>query len=94
MIVTDLRPRIWPLPVSLPRHVETSLNYLFTISLALAILNLAPVYHLDGEWATRAFVALLLPSVSEARRQELLRWIFRSVSVLFAVNVALSLASV
>lgn len=91
--MTDLRPRLWLLPMSLPRHLETSLRYLYVISLAMSVLNLAPVYHLDGEWAARAFVAFLLPSASEARRQMLLQWLFRGVTALFVVNIVASLLS-
>eukprot|EP00026_Physarum_polycephalum_P005879 Phypoly_transcript_05918.p1 GENE.Phypoly_transcript_05918~~Phypoly_transcript_05918.p1 ORF type:complete len:585 (+),score=99.29 Phypoly_transcript_05918:109-1863(+) len=47
------------LDIDLPYILDKSLRYLASISAALAMLNMAPVYYLDGEWCLRPFLALL-----------------------------------
>lgn len=60
--IAEFSPRRWWLPFfSLPKLITQFLNYLASLSLALGVLNLAPVYFLDGEWACWAFISLLLP---------------------------------
>jgi S2P endopeptidase len=45
--------------IDLPYIIDRCLRYLASISGALAILNMAPVYYLDGEWCLRPFLLLL-----------------------------------
>jgi membrane-associated protease RseP (regulator of RpoE activity) len=60
--IAEFSPRRWWLPsFTLPTLISQFLNYLASLSLALGVLNLAPVYFLDGEWACWAFISLLLP---------------------------------
>ena len=49
--VTDYLPRLGLLPLSFPRTVEQLLEYTFKMSAALALINMAPVIHLDGQAA-------------------------------------------
>jgi len=47
------------LDIDIPYIMDKSLRYLASISGALAILNMAPAYYLDGEWCVRPFLLLL-----------------------------------
>jgi len=54
------------------------------------VLNLAPAYHLDGEHALRAYLALFFPTLSGQMQDKLATGIFRGVSILFIVNIIVS----
>lgn len=56
--VTDYCPAAWWVPMRLPHMLEQLLAYTFAISAALALLNMAPVYGLDGEAALRSLLQL------------------------------------
>ncbi len=72
--VSEYRPRPWAgLPVWLPHTLETQLRYLISLSGALALINLAPVYWLDGQWALTAL--LLAASTGPHRGLRLRRWL-------------------
>jgi len=45
--------------IDVPYIIDKSLRYLASISGALAVLNMAPAYYLDGEWCLRPFLLLL-----------------------------------
>jgi hypothetical protein len=45
----------------LPNIIERQLQYIASVSLALAVLNMAPVFWLDGEASAELFARLLLP---------------------------------
>ena len=49
--MTDYLPRLGLLPLSFPRIIEQLLEYTFKVSAALALINMAPVIHLDGQAA-------------------------------------------
>ena len=49
--MTDYLPRLGLLPLSFPRIIEQLLEYTFKLSAALALMNMAPVIHLDGQAA-------------------------------------------
>lgn len=51
----------------LPNILERQLQYVVSISVALGILNMAPVYYLDGEAATKLFLRSLIPSLEPFR---------------------------
>lgn len=64
----------WPLSLlqliagfDIPNVIERFLQYVCSISLGLAILNMAPVLFLDGEASVGLFVRVLFPGVSEKR---------------------------
>ena len=64
-----------------------------SISGALALLNLAPTYYLDGEHAMRYFVDWLLPRMSEGQKDFVVNMTFRFVAVLFVANIAVSVGA-
>ena len=75
-------------------------TYLASISGALAILNMAPVYYLDGEWCVKPFMVLFETligrsfarnSEGEESREFYVKFILRIMSLLFIANVLLSL---
>jgi Zn-dependent protease len=56
--VTDYAPMAWWVPMGLPHVLEQLLAYTFSVSAALALLNMAPVYGLDGEAALKSLFQL------------------------------------
>lgn len=102
--VSSYVPRIWwwgPRGVvralayaDLPNMVERLLQYLSSISLALAILNMAPVLFLDGEASAGLFVRLLLPNLSKASTVKL-RWILVwGGSILLGMNLFIAMLEI
>jgi Zn-dependent protease len=62
-----------------------------SISGALGLLNMVPMFYLDGEHACTAFLKVLLPAMSEDQRQKISRVIFWASSVLLAITLLVSL---
>ena len=60
--LTDYAPAAWWVPMGLPHVLEQLLAYTFSVSAALALLNMAPVYGLDGEAALRSLLQLGEPN--------------------------------
>lgn len=56
--VTDYCPAAWWVPMRLPYMIEQLLAYTFAVSAALALLNMAPVYGLDGQAALKSLLLL------------------------------------
>jgi S2P endopeptidase len=78
-------------PINLPELWSKFFNYLMSISGALGLMNLAPVYYLDGEYVLRCFVQLLFPAWTEHRRQGVATLFFRMMTTLFVLNIIVSL---
>eukprot|EP01124_Arcella_intermedia_P036077 TRINITY_DN9372_c2_g1_i1.p1 TRINITY_DN9372_c2_g1~~TRINITY_DN9372_c2_g1_i1.p1 ORF type:complete len:460 (-),score=59.15 TRINITY_DN9372_c2_g1_i1:135-1514(-) len=77
------------LPLYFPVILEKLLWFIFSISGALAILNIAPTYLLDGNYA--CYLLLQLLGVEDEQfRLGLVSWIFRFTLVLFAINLLVS----
>lgn len=102
--VSSYVPRIWwwgPRFVvrtlahaDLPNMLERLMQYLSSISLALAILNMAPVFFLDGEASAGLFIRLLLPNLSKASTVKL-RWILVwGGSILLGINLLIAMLEV
>lgn len=90
--VSQYQPRslFFFLSPSLPLVVYKILQYLLSISSALAILNMAPVTYLDGGWAFVSFLKLLFPQL-ENRTVETLEKITSYVTGgLLALNILFS----
>lgn len=68
-------------------HVENLLYYLISISSALAILNMAPVFLLDGQWTCLALCDILLSNFPKTLREKISKSILWSVSCLFVINL-------
>jgi len=91
VIVEDFRPRLegWGLELlSLPTHSITLLRYVISISSSLAVINLAPVYALDGQMALTALFMAIAPGVP----YRVVRFILGLGSGLLVVSVASSFA--
>lgn len=90
---TNVLPRDYCvfLPWSLPLQLETLLHYMFSFGGALAMLNLAPVYYLDGEWALKTFLNLFFPAQSNSTIAHV---VLSCGSALLVANLVLSLWSV
>jgi len=87
---SDLKPRASFVPLILPHLLERCLEYIMSVSLALGVLNMAPIFMLDGEHALGAFLDLLLPRWPLPRRQAVSRVVLIGCSVLFALNIVVS----
>ena len=59
--VSDYRRRFSFLPVSGPAVIELWCKYLASLSGALALFNVVPCYHLDGQFILSSLVEILLP---------------------------------
>lgn len=77
----------------LPLMYEKFWNFMISISAALAILNLAPVYWLDGEYALKAYLHILFVGWTESDREWLAQTIFRASTALFVVNIVVSMGA-
>ncbi|ORY91217.1 hypothetical protein BCR43DRAFT_498714 [Syncephalastrum racemosum] len=79
-----LRPRFRILPVSLPHMSELLLQYISSFTLALAILNILPVFQLDGQYALEQLVHCWQPSVTtqSTRSQRAAQNIIKGTTVL------------
>jgi len=89
--------------IDLPLIIEKGLRYTASISGALAILNMAPVYYLDGEWCLKPFILLFESwagrttnnTEEEGRKRDYyVTLILRTVSILFVINVIISLYNI
>jgi len=89
--------------VDLPLFLEKALRYIAAISGALAILNMAPVYYLDGEWCIKPFIQLFETwigrsfaknSEGDEHREFYVKIILRTMSLLFIANIVLSLYNI
>lgn len=102
--VSSYVPRIWSMAphsfiqvlalMDIPNMIERLLQYLSSISLALAILNMAPVFFLDGEVSSVLFVQLLAPRMSQGSSAIAKQIIVCTGSVLLVLNMLTSLLEV
>jgi hypothetical protein len=74
-----------------PNIIERQLQYAASISLALALLNMAPVFWLDGEASAILFVKLFMPSVDSIRLSKIKGTLLYIGTVLLALNILLAL---
>lgn len=68
--MTDFSPKAGWISTGLPHVVEQMLAYLFNVSAALALINMAPVFYFDGQAALEALLGL---QGTEAHNQPLQR---------------------
>jgi len=90
--IVDVLPRqiFWFLSLNLPLFVERFLSYLMSISAALGFLNLAPIFYLDGAYATNTLIQLFFPSLSMQKRNQICKFVFSCTSLLLISNLILS----
>ncbi|EIE24169.1 hypothetical protein COCSUDRAFT_41457 [Coccomyxa subellipsoidea C-169] len=90
--MTDFSPKAGWILTGLPHVIEQMLAYLFNVSAALALINMAPVFYFDGQAALEAVLGLqggvsLVPAQrSGGHRWRLLlyRWALRLGTAAFA----------
>ncbi len=56
--MTDFSPKAGWILTGLPHVIEQMLAYLFNVSAALALINMAPVFYFDGQAALEAVLGL------------------------------------
>jgi len=71
-------------------HTENFLYYITSISAALGILNMAPVFMLDGQWTFVALCDLLFPKATYQDRHIWSQYILWIGSAFFISNLVLS----
>jgi len=95
--VSDYKPRWdWMHPFiswDIPFITQNILRFILSISGALALLNLAPVYYLDGEHAFETLLLWLLPHYPIHKRKLWAMVTFKAVSILLIGNIILSLGT-
>mmetsp|Transcript_1487 Transcript_1487/g.4945 ORF Transcript_1487/g.4945 Transcript_1487/m.4945 type:complete len:108 (+) Transcript_1487:1922-2245(+) len=87
-------PSLYELTVELdfPRKLDRLFQYTFSVSLCLAILNMAPVFFLDGEASAILFVRIFRPRMADWMQQKLKTGMLIGGTALLAGNIVLSLA--
>jgi hypothetical protein len=73
-----------------PNIIERQLQYAASISLALALLNMAPVFWLDGEASAILFVKLFMPSVDSFKLSKIKGTLLYIGTMLLALNILLA----
>jgi membrane-associated protease RseP (regulator of RpoE activity) len=92
--VDNLLPRSKVFPASLPSILEKLASFTMSFSVALAILNMAPIWQLDGGWAFPCFLQLLFPLSSSTTHTTITNYTFGGTLLLFIVNCLLSIRQV
>lgn len=83
--------------LDVPNVVERLLQYFSSISLGLAVVNMAPVFYFDGEASTGLFLRLLGKLVggwTEGRVRRVHRGMVGVGSVLILLNIAMTIADI
>eukprot|EP00735_Rhodelphis_limneticus_P001240 TRINITY_DN11823_c0_g1::TRINITY_DN11823_c0_g1_i1::g.16528::m.16528 TRINITY_DN11823_c0_g1::TRINITY_DN11823_c0_g1_i1::g.16528 ORF type:complete len:503 (+),score=8.30,sp/O54862/MBTP2_CRIGR/32.48/1e-60,Peptidase_M50/PF02163.17/3.4e+02,Peptidase_M50/PF02163.17/2.2e-13,PDZ_2/PF13180.1/0.00042,PDZ/PF00595.19/0.011 TRINITY_DN11823_c0_g1_i1:62-1510(+) len=84
----------WLIELDLPRIVEKSLRYTASVSLALALLNMAPVFWLDGEISSALFLTALFPNSDQAHLESARKVLVSCGTGLLLLNVFFSFFSI
>ncbi|CDF39698.1 unnamed protein product [Chondrus crispus] len=102
--VSSYVPRLWRyLPVGvvalvarldIPNVLERLLQYFSSISLGLAILNMAPVFYLDGEMSSVLFARLFMPKMETATAMKVRSGVVGAGTMLLALNMAIALLEI
>lgn len=92
--VSDYQPRFGNEEISsvlyrLPGHLQTFLQYLATLSLGLAVLNMVPAFRLDGQQVFEAYLHHRYPT-DRRRREQYASLVLYSSTTLLGVNVVLA----
>uniref|UniRef100_A0A1I8JHN0 Membrane-bound transcription factor site-2 protease n=1 Tax=Macrostomum lignano TaxID=282301 RepID=A0A1I8JHN0_9PLAT len=67
LALSEFRPPAL-LPLWLPAAIDTGMRYIVSLSGALALLNAAPCYALDGQWILAALLDILIVGDAKLRR--------------------------
>jgi len=78
--------------LNIPRKLDRLFRYTFSISLCLAILNMAPVYFLDGEATAILFVKLFFPRMTPRTHQSIKSISLKAGTTLLLCNIFVSLS--
>lgn len=84
----------WVAKTDLPSIAERQLQYLASISLALAILNMAPVFWLDGEASVSLFLKLLVPRIGSFHLTRITNWMLNFGTGVLMCNILLAVIGV
>lgn len=88
-------PKYSFIPLSWPNSLETYCDYMVKFSGALAVLNMVPVFYLDGYWIFGALIDLMfadrLPNIT---RRSLQMLISMMGTILLALNLILGIKSI
>jgi hypothetical protein len=90
-MVSDYVPRSGLFPTSFPAMIEKTLRYTASLSGGLAVINMAPIQWLDGQWAATALLSLFFPSLAPRTRSLVLGALSTGTAALFIANVLVSI---
>mmetsp|Transcript_10997 Transcript_10997/g.33723 ORF Transcript_10997/g.33723 Transcript_10997/m.33723 type:complete len:562 (+) Transcript_10997:313-1998(+) len=93
-LIADLMPAVYEttVAVDIPKKLDRLLQYTFSVSLCLAVLNMAPVFFLDGEASAILFVRIFRPRMADGFQQKLKSMMLIGGTLLLAGNIVVSLA--
>eukprot|EP00736_Rhodelphis_marinus_P000485 Rmarinus@m.24476 len=98
LILSDYAPRLhalkswnWFMSLDLPRVIEKSLRYVASVSIALALLNMAPVLWLDGEMSSALFLKGCIPAMDSSMLEVVRKILVFGCTGLLGLNVFFSL---
>lgn len=86
-------PRVWFAWSELPLTLEKLLSFMISISAALGLLNLAPIFYLDGAYACSTLAQCFFPQTRPETRDRVCKLIFYFTSGLMVVNTLASFAN-
>jgi len=102
MSVSSYVPRLWGvMPANMvkwvaridaPNHIHRLLQYFASVSLAIALLNLAPVYRLDGEHTAMLFIKMAAPNMRKNRSNVVRKTLVRTGTGLLLINLGVAFA--
>jgi len=90
--VSNYQPRLFFFFLSprIPLMISKFLQYVLSMSSALALLNMAPVTYLDGGWACTSFIKLFFPRMDATKVEALTKWTGITTGILLVSNILLS----
>lgn len=94
--VSDYQPRASLVWLQLPSVLETCLIYCVSLSGALALLNMLPVFALDGQWTFMAFTEMYFAPLFESSPHAkgwLFNVVFTCCTVLLLLNIVCAFAT-
>lgn len=96
LTVSSYVPRLWALTpgsivtaiarMDVANHLQRLLQYFVSVSLAIALVNLAPVYRLDGEETALLFIRVAAPKLGAVRVKQLRTVVIHMGTFLLIVN--------
>ncbi|VDM12147.1 unnamed protein product [Wuchereria bancrofti] len=89
--VSNYVPRLPIMSTFIPYFIELGTKYIFTFSLAFAVINATPCIFLDGQYIFSNFVDFMFSKLRPRRRRLIKRLVLTYGTALLAVNFTLAI---